>query len=368
MDIKASTSVYKKMRIAYLADASSIHTRNWAQYFVKKDYEIHVISFSRGEIPGAKVHFIKCDYTKSKLRYLLSLPRIKRTIAKIKPNILHAHFITSYGFIGALTGFHPLLMTAHGSDILVGPEKSQILKSFVKYSLLKADLITSAGKHLTERIRQTVPSIENILTFQYGVDLNVFTRVSEKNTEEDSEIFIISLRALKPLHRVNMLVESATSVLERFPNVKFIILGSGSEEEKIKTYIKEKMLSDSFRFLGHVSHEKVAFFLNRSHIYISCSTSDGTSLSLLEAMASGAFPIVSDIPANRDWISSGQNGFLFNSISELSHKIIEAISDNNLRVSAQTQNREIVQERADQNKALGVMEKSYRRFSTFRKI
>jgi glycosyltransferase involved in cell wall biosynthesis len=58
-------------------------------------------------------------------------------------------------------------------------------------------------------------------------------------------------------------------------------------------------------------HGDLPGFLRAADVYVSASSSDGTSSSLLEAMASGLYPVVSDITANRPWVEHGKNGLLF---------------------------------------------------------
>jgi glycosyltransferase involved in cell wall biosynthesis len=88
--------------------------------------------------------------------------------------------------------------------------------------------------------------------------------------------------------------------------------------------------------------------LSRADIYVSTSLYDGTSVSLLEAMGSGAFPVVTDIPANREWITNGENGFLVSEVDEefLAQKIIDAIRNHELLRQSFTRNRFIVEQKA----------------------
>jgi len=83
-------------------------------------------------------------------------------------------------------------------------------------------------------------------------------------------------------------------------------------------------------------------------LYVSTSTSDSTSVSLLEAMAAGCFPIVSDIPANREWIASEAQGMLFpcGDDAALAACILRAGADPALRAGAQEANRAVIAARA----------------------
>jgi glycosyltransferase involved in cell wall biosynthesis len=95
-------------------------------------------------------------------------------------------------------------------------------------------------------------------------------------------------------------------------------------------------------------HEEMPRLLSGTDIYVSTSLDDGTSISLLEAMASGAFPIVSDIPSNREWICDGENGFLVPTHEErvLAARIVETIRNRSLVEKAKQRNLHVVKEKA----------------------
>jgi len=158
---------------------------------------------------------------------------------------------------------------------------------------------------------------------------------------------ILSNRNLQPIYNVSQLIGAIPRVLEEDPNVKFWIAGEGREREDLQNKVDELGLSASVRFLGRVSHENMPELLGNTDIYVSTSTTDGASVSLLEAMASGAFPVVTDIPANKEWITDGNNGFLIPTGNEalLARKIVEAIRHPELRATALERNRILVGEK-----------------------
>ena len=114
-------------------------------------------------------------------------------------------------------------------------------------------------------------------------------------------------------------------------------------------------------FLGKLSNQEVLDRLGKSDVYISTSLSDGSSISLLEAMAKGAFPIVTDIPANREWIKNNISGFLCPTDDpiQLSKRILEALTSDNLRERAVEENQNLVREKGSYQKNMGLMEKYY---------
>jgi glycosyltransferase involved in cell wall biosynthesis len=132
------------------------------------------------------------------------------------------------------------------------------------------------------------------------------------------------------------------------PETKFIIAGDGAEKETLEREVKNLNINSSVKFLGRVPHEEMPDLLSQADIYVSTSLDDGTSVSLLEAMGSGAFPVVTDIAANREWIANERNGFLVpvDSKDFLANRIIDAIRDQAFLEKSRKENISIVQEKA----------------------
>jgi glycosyltransferase involved in cell wall biosynthesis len=159
---------------------------------------------------------------------------------------------------------------------------------------------------------------------------------------------ILSNRNLLPLYNVSLLVRAIPYVLKEEPKIKFIIAGDGSEKGNLESEVEQLNVSSSVQFLGQVPHQEMPHLLGQSDIYVSTSPHDGTSVSLLEALASGAFPVVTDIPSNREWIADGDNGFLVPIENEnvLAKKIIDATRDKTLLERSRKENLSLIEEKA----------------------
>src|SRR5580704_5301543 len=130
------------MKICYLANAASIHTQRWATHFSKRGHDVTVISLTYATIPGVTVRWIGPDpNVRGRIAYLLCLPRLRRALRELKPDILHAHYAGGYGLTAALAGDYPLVLTAWGSDVLILPKSSRTLRWLVKFALRRADLV-----------------------------------------------------------------------------------------------------------------------------------------------------------------------------------------------------------------------------------
>jgi glycosyltransferase involved in cell wall biosynthesis len=177
-----------------------------------------------------------------------------------------------------------------------------------------------------------------------------FLEVREKRNikGEKDHITVLSNRNLHSIYNVSLLIRAIPLILKEEPELKFVIAGDGPERTKLENEAKRFNVNSSVKFLGRVPHEEMPDLLSNADIYVSTSLYDGTSVSLLEAMASGAFPIVTDIPANREWITTGQNGFLVPVDEEkcLANRIIDAIRNQALLEKSRMVNLSIVEEKA----------------------
>lgn len=348
------------MKICYLADAGSIHIQKRVGFFAGKGDEIHLISFRRGEIEGIGLHYIKpCLPFSYNLSYILSIPRIRLLIKQINPDVLHAYYATSYGFIGAWCTVKPFILSCMGSDIMINTRKIGIYRSITKYALKKASLITSVSKPITEKIVQLGIDPSKIQTLTFGVDTQEFF----PPLQEQRDFSLLSIRGLEPIYNIDTIIKGFSFLKEEGFKGKLVIVGGGPEENRLKKLAHDLKLSEGVHFVGMVPHHEVAGYLRASEIYLSMSLSDGSSTSLLEAMACGTFPIVSDIAANREWIVDGDNGFLVPPFDarQLAQRIVDALNDSSFVKTASKRNIEIIRKKGQLKENLGGMGLLYRK-------
>ena len=151
------------MKLCYLADAKSSHTQKWVTFFANRNNEVHLISFQNADIPNVIFHPIKITLpirispvapSYSKIGYLFYLNKIKRLIHQIAPDIVHAHWATSYGLMGAYSSYHPFVLSTWGSDVFDFPARSFLHKRIIYYSINKADYITATSNILTQETQK----------------------------------------------------------------------------------------------------------------------------------------------------------------------------------------------------------------------
>jgi len=333
-------------RICFLADAKSSHTKRWVNYFVDRGYDCHLISFEKGEGIKLRSHLLGYKISHGGLRFFFAKNKAKKIIEKIKPDIINAHFVISYGLLGAKIKKKPLVVSCWGSDILLSPHRSFLHKLRVDYVLNRACLFTSDGFNLTRALVNLGVEEKRIVTSPMGVDKNLFNLMKKK---EKGSVTILSLRRLEPLYDIKTLIHSIPSVLEQTKKpIRFVIVGEGSEKDQLERLTHALNVKDYVEFKGRVTQHELLELLSCSDIYVSTSLSDSTSVSLLEGMAAGLIPVVTDIPGNREWIKHGNNGFLFRPKDhrDLAQKLVPLINNFEKYNSFKGQNRSIIEKRA----------------------
>jgi glycosyltransferase involved in cell wall biosynthesis len=245
----------------------------------------------------------------------------------------------------------PVIVTVHGSDLLVIPKRSRLMRRLVKYVLNGADAVTSVAEHLTSEIlRMGVPP-QRVLTFPMSVPTESFSSEGPVPKGWPTAPVIFSNRSLYPIYNIDLLVEAAPAILKKIPEARILIAGEGPEKEKIVRRAQDLGVTERVELLGTIPHQQMPNYLRGASVYVSTALSDGASVSLLEAMACGTLPVVADIPANREWIQEGKNGALFapGDADALAAKVLQCIGDTTMRTTAREINASLIHQRAQWN-------------------
>jgi len=340
------------MRILFLSDAKSYHTQRWVNYFVDRGHGCSLITLDQGFDTKAQEFFIPTKVLPNFLKYPFSLPRIKKIVEKIKPDLVNAHFVPNYGFIGALLSAgsvgktRPLVISTWGSDVLISPKKSWLHKKRAEYILRKADLVTADAEISAQAVYRLGVDRQRVLISPMGVERRMLGCQKKK---EKPYLLILSNRKLEPLYDVATLLRAIPLVIKQAQQeVRFVILGEGSHKSHLLNLAIKLKIESCVEFKESVLKETLLKYYLDSDIYVSTSLSDSTSVSLLEAMNFGLIPIVTDISGNREWIDDRENGFLF-PISDhkvLAEKIIHTINEFTVWPAFREKNEAIIKSRA----------------------
>lgn len=357
------------MKICFLADAASVHSKRWIKYFSREKHEVHWISLTPnrfGKIEGVKFHrLLKSGF--KPLDILLNIIPLAVLMRIINPDIFHIHYAGVNGVLGVLSGFHPSVLTVWGSDVLILSE-SKILKPIIKLVLEKVDLITCDGENTKEKVISLGIPSSKIKLIYFGLDTQKFfigpkseKTIKDLNLGED--FIIISMRNLEPVYNIETLINSIPQVLEEISKVKLVIIGKGSEEKKLKKLTKDLKIENNVIFIGFISNDDLPFYLRTADVYVSTSLSDGgIASSTIEAIACGVPVIISDSGDNMKEFKDGENGFIFpvKDSKILAEKIIYLLKNENLKIKFRENGLKIIGEKYDYRKEMGKAEKIYK--------
>ncbi|MDD2889358.1 MAG: glycosyltransferase family 4 protein [bacterium] len=363
------------MKICFIGDPSSIHLTRWMNFFSISGHKVSLICFNNTivkEINGVQIYKIRlCDFrflpiTVQTVLNMIIIPLTIRIICKkIKPDILHAHYVLDYGFYAACAWFHPLVITAWGDDVLVYPKTSQFSKWKLCFAVKQSQLVTIDSAYIKEEILRLYFSmyktylIHKIYNIQWGVDFESL-RIGQIITP-DPQLTIICPRGFQKIYNTDIIIKAMPKVISLFPNVKFVFLGAG-DKTNFETLAKKLNIYKYTDFQGWIEHDKLWNIYQKAKIMISIPSSDGTSVALLEAMICGCIPVVSNLPANREWIKDGLNGVIVDikNIERLSLGIVKALNMTETQVKEiKKHNYQFIKEKGDYRQNMLNMEKLY---------
>lgn len=314
-------------RILLLADINSEHTQKWAIGLVNSGYEIGIFSFTAPGSDWYKAYGIHCLHEPSvsrqanrllsKLGYIRFLPKLKKTIAEFQPRILHAHYASSYGMLGALSRFSPFIISVWGTDVMKFPHKNIFTRFIVKYNLRKADAVCATSNVLKTHIRQLVNKRVEVIPF--GVDLEEFMN---KPALKDKNAFTIGcVKSLEKNYNIRSLILSFAELKTRYParNLRLVIVGEGAERESLQNLVAELHIQEQVTFEGKLPHEQVADKINELDVLVNLSEYESFGVSVVEAMACQVPVVVSEAEGLIEVVADQKNGSIvaYNNIEQI---------------------------------------------------
>lgn len=373
------------MRICILSSWPSIHTEHWLRTLSQRGHEVHLLS-PYGQNPQEVPERVVVHPPLSKPAWKGSGPvlralQLRRQLKEIAPDVLHVHSVFALEkwrqlpWIAALCAFHPLVLTAWGSDLLQVSSSSRAARWLMPFVLRSADLITADSGSVLDVAGSMGVRRERLHEIQFGVDTTLFhpgvdTRPSRRELNLDQGPVVFSPRALKPLYNQLSVLEAAPIVLRAHPHGRFIFKRRSdhhSEEYEglLRKRIEELGLTEAVRIVPPVPYGEMPALYALSDVVVSVPASDGTPRSVLEAMACGSFPVVSDLPALHEWIHHGENGLFVRNTGpqEIAEAILKALSSRPLLHKAKIENRRIVETRAGHEFWASQMEALYRKLT-----
>lgn len=314
------------MRVLYFTRDYTTHDRRFLMKLAASDHEIFLLRLeddgilyeSRPVPENIRIVHWRAGRTPrtQPSQWLELMPDFCKVLEDVRPDLIHAGPVQSCGFITALSGFHPFLLMSWGSDLLVDAHKDPLWRWITQFTLDRSDyLFCDCNTVRDEAIGNWNFREDAILQRSWGVDLRTFAAgpdklgIRERLGWQDCFV-ILCTRTWEPIYGLDVMLEAFRRAREQNPELRLLLLGGGSQAPTIKEFIRSRHMQDFVHCPGMVPHVELPDYFRAADLYASCSYSDGSSVSLLEAMATQLPVVVTDCGGNREWIVPGRNGWL----------------------------------------------------------
>ncbi|MGV3696379.1 glycosyltransferase [Flavobacterium sp.] len=273
---------------------------------------------------------------------------IKSIVKEFRPDMVIAERTTSYGYLAAICGVKPIAIAQQGiSDLWPNDSPLFLFKKMLQdYAFKKADLIHAWGNVMATHMEQSNVDMSKVMVMPKGINLDFFR--FEENHDE-TMIQAIVTRSLEPEYKHDVILKAFSILKQKKVPFTLTIIGDGSESGRLKALTKELDIEKQVKFTGRIDNNEIPKYLQKSNSYISMPITEGVSASLFEAMACGCFPIVSDLPGNRCWLTEKVNGILVPSENhtKLAEELEWAFNNSSVTKKAIINNRKFVEENAN---------------------
>ncbi|WP_392454662.1 glycosyltransferase [Chryseomicrobium aureum] len=351
------------MKVALFGPSKSIHTHKWAVYFKNQGHEVKVITFANhfSKENAQEVDTITLPETKGgKLGYLLTVPALKGILQSWKPDIFHAHFISSYGFVGALTGYKPFFVSVWGKDIFDFPKSSGINRKIIEFTLARANVVMSTSHIMAKETN--LYTNKKIWVTPFGVDTTKF-RPALMQQEKSEQLRVGTVKALSDKYGIADLVKGFASLHTRFPESELVIAGDGPQRKEYEELASSLGIADAVTFMGKIPHDQVPLTIQSMDIFAVPSTENSESFGVaaVEAMACGVPVVVSNVGGLPEVVVAGETGIVIDKESpdQLAEALIRLATSSELRGTMSRQGVEHVAKHYDWIKNANYMESLY---------
>jgi glycosyltransferase involved in cell wall biosynthesis len=278
---------------------------------------------------------------------------LQRVIDDYQPDVIHAGPVQSAAYLAARTGFKPLVTMSWGSDLLLEADRSAGMRRRTQYTLKRTTVLAGDCQAVQLKAAEFGFPPERVVLFPWGVDLQQFTPGRSDSLRArlgwQNAFVVLSVRSWEPLYGVDVLVRGFAQAARQRPELRLLLLSGGSQGKGIREILAKENLLDRVYFAGQISQDDLRPYYQAADLYLSASHSDGSSVSLMEALACGLPALASDIPGNREWLGDTGAGWLFPDGSDqaVAQGIIQAASQREALDSMRRAARDLAVKRAD---------------------
>lgn len=355
------------MRILYFSKGYTIHDHNFLKALGESKHMIWHLRLEaaptdrEGNEPPPPKDVTPVTWTGEKGRggpeaWVRLMPEFEEVLKRVGPDLVHAGPVQSCGFLTALAGFHPFLVMSWGSDILRDADRDAFWTWLTRYTLQRSDWLLCDCDAVRKRVQRLVPYEDRrIVQFPWGVDLRRFRPGQDESRWRErlgweGNFIVLATRSWEPIYGIDVLIAGFALAFRQAPGMRLLLVGDGSMRVEVERLISEARLEGVVAWPGRLGREDLADCYRAADLYVSASFSDGTSVSLLEAMATGLPVVVTDVGGAAEWVKPGLNGWLVppGDAAAIGEALLEAVRGGASRLRDMgRRNRESVVERGD---------------------
>lgn len=367
------------MKILYFSRDYTTHDHRFLSGLAQTDHRIYYLRLeNRGQgledrpVP-AEVEQVQWDGGTKKFRWQAG-PELrisfKKVIRQVKPDLVHAGPLQGPALLASLSGFKPLVSMSWGYDLLLDPDRSFLRKWAARYTLSRSAVLVGDCEAVRKKAVEFGMPVERIVTFPWGVDLHHFSPAEacqEEGEPPKPDVFtLLSTRSWEPVYGVDLIARAFVKTARILEDqgkcrLRLIMLGTGSMAPELRKIFAQAGVQERVHYPGQVSWANLPKFYRAAGLYLSASHVDGSSVSLLEAMACACPVLVSDIPGNREWVKPGEEGWWFRDgeVGDLCRGILRAVDERHRLKEMGMMARRTVEARANWNQNFGKLLEAY---------
>jgi len=349
------------MKVALISHGNLDHVLPYLEHMVSGGWEVHWLQIAPGAFAapdGVTVHPCYKPGRESQHRmslklagYVASGKIAKKLLKSIAPDIVSAHYASSGGLVAWLSGFRPYVVTIHGGD-LIDRYKRLIGRFVLKRVLGAAALVNPVCRHMSDIIESLGARPDRIVPLPFGIELDRFTYDPGENPLSGGVRIVCTRSLSKALYDIPTVIRGVAEARRLGLDAALTLSAAGGLQGELERLAEELDVAGAIDFAGGYAPSELPEILSRHNVYVSASIFDGASLSLMEALAAGLFPVVSDIPANLEWLEDGRGALTFptGDWKRLGEQLASLPDRIELIQEGLEANRRIAQDRADRGK------------------
>ncbi len=366
--------------LVYLANVRSVFTIRWANYFASRGWNVHIVTWRAPRSVSPLLENIRIWRILSPPHYVFrwsALAEIAIRLRRLHPDIVHGHYLHTFGVLaGFSTYIHggcPVIVSGWGPHGLL--HCRQPLRRLIRIATTHADAVTASTAYLADILRREYGvADEKLHCFPWGVDTTVFScRCGPAPEQPDNALqtpaglpVIFSPRTAARHYRIEMVVRAVAQLHRSGQTVRLVVAaGPGADRAylaRLQQLVGQSRLQDAVVIIEHeLTADQMADLYRSAVATVSIPVDDQFGASVLEAMACGSVPIVSRLPAYRQYLTDGENALFVNGDDpgELAKAIARAMSDTALQQRCTTVNPALIRKYEDWNRNAAQMERLY---------